>query len=67
MGRQRRPPKQRCPGCGGDFFGWSEGQGCPACRKESMGRAEGQPTIRELRKANQERLKSEPRRIDIWP
>lgn len=58
--RGRRPPKRRCPSCGGDFYGWSEKQGCPGChRAQRDDNAGAGRTIREIARARQEQINRE--------
>lgn len=52
-----RPPKRRCPGCGGDHYAWQEGTLCRRCRTDGAGdRAELAGMVRDARLARRARL-----------
>lgn len=57
----RRPPKRCCPSCGGDHYSWTEHTICKRCYQQRIKEIENRqgPTLRELRQANQQRLRSE--------
>ena len=49
-GIARRPPKRRCPGCGGDVYAWQEDALCRSClAEERPHRAELADVVRENR------------------
>lgn len=56
---RNRPPKRRCPRCGGEHYAWQEGAGCAGCRRQAREDDAGSESIRELRSLNQQRLRDE--------
>lgn len=56
-GVKSRPPKRRCPVCGGDHYAWQEGTPCRRCRAEVLEERTGlADVLREQRLARRARL-----------
>lgn len=47
---RRKPPRQRCRECGGDYYGWGEGRLCSRCLRGDAWRLPP-GGVRELRRS----------------